>query len=132
MVTVAIIGILASIALPSYQQYVKRGRIADALATLGPMQAKLEQLFLDNRSYATACGTNALALKPPDTRYFVYTCPTLESTSYKVTATGQGPMIGFAYSLSLAGGVVSKSTDSVPAGWTKTGSCWVTKEDGSC
>jgi len=135
MITVAIIGILAAVAIPSYQDYVRRGRIADAVGALAPMQARMEQYFLDNRTYVGACAANTLAALPADTANFTYTCPagSLTANTYTVTATGRAGMAGFVYSLTLAGGVVSRTTDGLPAEWSGNGSqCWVSKRDGSC
>lgn len=38
IITVAIVGILASIAIPSYQNYVARAQTAEALALLGALK----------------------------------------------------------------------------------------------
>src|SRR4249920_1558042 len=54
MVTVVIVGILAAIALPSYSDYVQRGKISEAVANLSDMRTRLEQFYLDNRAYPAA------------------------------------------------------------------------------
>ena len=54
MITVAIIGILATIALPNYSEYILRGQIVDATNGLAAMQANMERHFQDNRTYATS------------------------------------------------------------------------------
>lgn len=51
MITVAIIGILASIAYPSYQSYVAKATRADALAALVKVANLQEQYYLDNKTY---------------------------------------------------------------------------------
>ncbi|MCG7533796.1 type IV pilin protein [Pseudoalteromonas sp. OOF1S-7] len=56
MITIAILGILASIAYPSYAEYVRRAARAEAAATLLDAANKQEQYFVDNRQY-----TNSLA-----------------------------------------------------------------------
>lgn len=43
MITVAIIGILAAIALPAYQDYLIRGRIIEGLDLVIPAKAEVEQ-----------------------------------------------------------------------------------------
>jgi type IV pilus assembly protein PilE len=50
MIVIAIIAILAGVAMPSYVDYLRRGRIPDATATLSTLQVKMEQWFQDNRS----------------------------------------------------------------------------------
>ena len=133
MITVAIIGILAAVAVPGYQDYVRRGRIADAVGALSPMQARMEQYFLDNRTYVGACVAGTLAPRPPDTANFRYACNP-QANAYTVTATGQGGMAGIDYNLVVAGGVVTRTTTiAVTAGWSGNGAqCWVSKRDGSC
>jgi type IV pilus assembly protein PilE len=54
MVTVAIIGILASIAVPSYQNSVKKSRRADAQAALASFANAMERHFTNNTTYAGA------------------------------------------------------------------------------
>jgi type IV pilus assembly protein PilE len=53
MVTVAIIGILASIALPSYQDYVRKSRRADAQAFMYEVASRQQHYLVDRRMYAT-------------------------------------------------------------------------------
>ncbi len=51
MITVVIIGILAAIAFPSYQQYIQAGRRTDAQTALLKIAAMQEQYFMDNKTY---------------------------------------------------------------------------------
>ncbi|MCL1044076.1 prepilin-type N-terminal cleavage/methylation domain-containing protein [Shewanella electrodiphila] len=53
MITVVIIGILASIAYPSYTGFIAKGARADGLAGLMAVANRQEQYYLDNRSYTT-------------------------------------------------------------------------------
>ncbi|NOT14318.1 MAG: type IV pilin protein [Methylotenera sp.] len=82
MIVVAIIGILAGIALPAYQDYVKRGKAAEATAGLADMRVKMEQFYQDNRTYA---GAPCVA---PDDRYFTFACVS-DANTYTITATGR-------------------------------------------
>lgn len=59
MVAVAIIGILASIALPSYQQYVIRGNRAAAQAEMMDIASRQQQFMLADREYADLSKLNA-------------------------------------------------------------------------
>jgi type IV pilus assembly protein PilE len=52
MVVVAIVGILASIALPSYRQYIVRGSRVAAQAELLQLANVQEKIFLNSNSYA--------------------------------------------------------------------------------
>lgn len=53
MVTVAIIGILAAIAYPSYIQYIIRGNRAAAQAQMMDIANRQQQFLLANRAYAS-------------------------------------------------------------------------------
>lgn len=54
MIVVAIIGILAAIAYPSYQQYVLRANRAEAQAVLTETAQFMERYFTTNGTYAGA------------------------------------------------------------------------------
>lgn len=53
MITVAIIGILAAVALPSYTQYIIRSNRADAQTQMMDIANREQQFLLANRAYAT-------------------------------------------------------------------------------
>ena len=130
MITVAIIAILAAIAIPSYSEYVRRGRITEAIGALSGMRVKMEQFFQDNRAYVGACAGGTVAPKPTDSTNFVFTCPTLGATTYTITATGQGGLAGYAYSINQDN--TRSSVMTAPSTWTGNATCWVLKKDGSC
>lgn len=52
MITVAIVAILAAVALPSYNEYVRRGHRAEAKNTLQAIAQRLEQNYTLSGSYA--------------------------------------------------------------------------------
>ena len=56
MIVVAIIGILAAIAYPSYDEYVKRGNRTEGQAFLSDVAARQERYFSQNNKYITAVG----------------------------------------------------------------------------
>ena len=61
MIVVAILGVLAAIALPSYQESVKKGRRTDAMAALQGLAQAME------RHYTTTGGYTDAATGPADT-----------------------------------------------------------------
>ncbi|RRV12656.1 type IV pilin protein [Pseudomonas saudiphocaensis] len=54
MIVVAIIGILAAIAYPSYDEYVKRGNRAEGMAQLNDIAARQERYYSQTHTYVTA------------------------------------------------------------------------------
>lgn len=131
MITVAIAAILAAVAVPSYRDYVLRGRISQAMSNLASMRVKLEQFYQDNRTYDGGCAAGALA-EPPPSDDFAYTCEGLSTTAFIVKAAGlpAGPMAGFAYTLDHTN---AKQTTSLPSGWgVVPADCWITKKGGAC
>mgnify|MGYP001458596057 FL=1 len=132
MIVIAVIGIIAAIALPNYNEYVVRSKITEGLAGLSQMTTKLEQYFQDNRSYVGACAAGTVAPLPPGTNNFAYTCPTLNATTYIVLATGVNQMAGFTYTIAPNN---VQSTTGVGAGWSAAGlpkTCWVKNKSGGC
>jgi type IV pilus assembly protein PilA len=64
MTVMAIIGVLASIALPAYQSYSIRAQIAEGLGLTGPLTLALAAYRNDNGTYPS--DNAAAALQPPD------------------------------------------------------------------
>ena len=137
MITIVIIGILASIAIPNYSDYVTRSRIPEATAGLGDIRVRMEQFFQDRRSYPTGgCITTApaatdLKLQVSAGDKFSFSC-TATATTYTVTATGAGPMAGFVYTIDQFNSRTTTITS--VAGWSahSPNNCWVTKKGGYC
>lgn len=58
MITVAIIGILAAIALPAYSEYIARGKRAEARAEILKAEGWLERFNTENNVYTSNPPTN--------------------------------------------------------------------------
>ena len=132
LVALALVGVLAALAVPAYGTYAARSRVIDAVMRLSDQRAKMEQFFLDHRTYVDgtgACGAT-LPAAVPSVDAFVLTCAATTST-YVVTATGQAAagMTGFTLSIDETG---ARATASVPVGWRRTADCWTGRPDGSC
>jgi type IV pilus assembly protein PilE len=131
LTAVTIVGILASLAVPSYAVYVARSRILDAVMRLSDHRAKMEQYFLDRRSYVDGAGNCGVALPAAaDGDAFDVACVATSAT-YRITAAGRagGVMAGFAYAVDETG---ARTTLAVPAGWSLAADCWTARPDGSC
>jgi type IV pilus assembly protein PilE len=134
MITVAIVGILAAIALPSYDYFVTRSRIIEATNALGDYRNRMEKYFLDHRTYLDAGGACAMASDmttvynvQPD-HHFAMSCPASTAVTYTLQATGSGPMTNFTYTVDETN---AKATTATSWGATSA-NCWVIKKDGTC
>lgn len=127
MIVVAIVALLASIALPSYSNYINRGKIADAIAGLPEFSIKMEQYFQDNRNYGTANASCPVTISP--SKYFTFTCTVgsaTPTTTYIVTASSVIGALGaatgdYTYTLNQAN---TKATIKYK-GATVSKSCWL-------
>ena len=94
MITVAIVGILASIAYPSYQGSVMKSRRADATGALLGLANAMERHFTETNSYLGAADINGVptifsATSPVDggTAYYNLTIdPATTASSYTLNA----------------------------------------------
>ncbi|HWQ37015.1 MAG TPA: type IV pilin protein [Burkholderiales bacterium] len=132
MIAVGIVAILAAIALPSYQQYVARGKLAEATAALAGQRVKMEQYYQDNRTYTGACAAGTVAPLPTG-EHFDYACNIpVGGQSYTITATAKvnSGVDGFQFSIDQSN---TRRTVAVPAGWQlPAGNCWVQRKNGTC
>lgn len=119
MITFAIIAILVTIAIPAYSDYVKRARIIEATAALSDTSIKLDQFFLDNRTYV------GYGNCPSDTTTVDYTCA-LSSNGFALSADGVGEMAGFDYGLN------EQNVKSSTTAWGDNPTCWVRAKGGKC
>jgi type IV pilus assembly protein PilE len=131
LMVVAILGILVAVALPSYQEYVLRGKITEATSTLSDLRLRAEKFYGDNRTYV---GFNQAT---PGTRYFTYACDdgaggAVAQNAFRCTATGVASegMSGFEYTVNQAN--VRSSTFTSRPGWNNSTTCWVSKKGESC
>jgi type IV pilus assembly protein PilE len=92
MIAIAIIGILASIAIPSYSQYIIKTRRVDAQSELIQEAQAMERYFTANGRYTTTaggttCGVSTSLNTNVDTYYTISrTCPST-GTTFTLTAT---------------------------------------------
>ena len=105
MITVVIIGILASIAYPAYQNSVTQSRRADAQGALMQLNNAMERVFTQNNTYmplvagvATAPTLGTGAATPPHifanqapldgaTKYYTLSIPNIAANTFTLRAT---------------------------------------------
>lgn len=130
MIVVAIIGIIASVAVPAYQDYIAKGKIAEATSGLANIRIGMEQHFQDNRSYEgyvdEDCILDSTGNSAVDAQNFTFSCAS-DANTYTITATGNASKAMDGYSYDINQNNVKNSV--VPGG---SGACWITKKGGSC
>ena len=112
MIVVAIIGILAAIAIPQYQNYVMRAKWSDVMSSAQSIQTAVAECTQQNGGDGSSCVTNTeLGLSAVPT--------TMGNTAAKFTLTGTAPTSG------STGGTIVMTFDgsAIPA----LGGCKVTE-----
>lgn len=137
MVTVALVAVLARLALPTYQSYVLRGKVSQAFSQLASWSIGMQQVYQDNRSYASGGATTCLssgagAAPSTNTGDFSYSCSNMAATTFTLTATGKSgtSVAGYTYTVDQNGA----RTTATPSGATfpSSTSCWVASSSGAC
>lgn len=129
MIAVAIMGILASIAVPAYTDYAKSGNSTEATANLANCRVQAEQYYQDNMTYENfTVGTAATDdCRISDAKYFTYTT-TADANTYTLNATGKSSegMGDFEFTINQNNAKTSKFNGTVGT------TCWLTSKEGSC
>jgi type IV pilus assembly protein PilE len=144
MIALVVLAILATIAYPTYTEFVMRSRIIDATSQLNDFRTRMEQFFQDNRTYD---GGGACGIAPQMPVYdatqdnFAFVCalnPGATMPGYTITATGNASkgLSGFTYALTVAPntGALTRSTPGVHPGWSlpSPNTCWAVRKSGKC
>lgn len=142
MIVLAIVGILAGIAIPAYNDYLIRSRITHATSGLATKRTLMEQFFQDNHVYFQAAGANPVtdpeissptcATDNASSKFFTFSCVAAANT-YTLTATGQGSMAPFVFTVNQANAKTTTVTGG-PSGWIahSPNNCWVIGKGGAC
>lgn len=107
MIVVAIIGILAAVAIPAYQNYVKRAAYTDVVSQMSPFKLAVEEAF-----------QNGVALDAMD-------AATNAGTATNIPATPTTSTTGVFNSLAVADGVIT-ATPNATKGIATTDTCVLT------
>ncbi len=94
MIVLAIIAIIATFAVPSYFDQIRKAKRSDALAMLMQIQLKEESWRSDNQSYITGIrvtdGTPNLGVDTSSVTTYVFSIPSANSNTYTISAVAQG------------------------------------------
>lgn len=90
MIVVAIVGILAAIAIPAYQDYIKRSKVSEIAATMGACKTSVTEFFQATNNLPTnadqgGCTTGAQSQ---------YVANLTVANTGAITATGSATLLG--------------------------------------
>ncbi|MFN7098019.1 MAG: prepilin-type N-terminal cleavage/methylation domain-containing protein [Gammaproteobacteria bacterium] len=113
MITIAIVGILAAIAIPSYIGYTNRARFSEVVTAAASLKSAVAACAQANAGTLTSCDGGAQGIPTPVAGGNV---ATLTVTDGVINATGSAAVGGSTYILTptYTNGVVT---------WTVTGTC---------
>lgn len=123
MIVVAIIGILASIALPAYREYVFASRRVDAKNALAELKMKQEKYRGNNATYADSLDDLDISANSPQGFYTIeIDADSVSATDYTATATVNASSAQSDDSAKCPSLVVTKA--GFVAGEGSAASCW--------
>ena len=109
MIVVAIIGILAAIAIPSYQDYQKKAKVSEMLTAMSPAKASVSEYLLSN-NITTGASMLAITAGPAGVRDTTTAniAQIVWTQNTGIVASGAGDLSGLRITLSptVAGGGV--------------------------
>lgn len=126
MIAVAVVAILASVALPSYTEYVRRSRIIEATNELSTLRVRMEQYFQDNRNY----GDDGCGIAAASTESFDISCTT-DGGGFLATASGKSgaSMDGYEFTIDQDN---RRQTTAFPGTSGLPLDCWIDRKGAAC
>jgi type IV pilus assembly protein PilA len=97
MIVVAIIGILAAVALPAYQDYTVKAKVANAISSVGSLKTAVALCAQEAGGVLTNCNTTAAAA--------VTGIPVFTATKEVASATVAAGVISVTFGTSIGTGV---------------------------
>jgi len=123
MVSVGIVAILASVAIPSYISFTRNGSVSEALATLMNLSTRMEKRFVDVGNY----GNDGCGITQATTSNYAFSCE-LDGINYTWTATSVSDGGDYVYTINQDGVRATTKFE----GSTATDNCWVLNNSGGC
>ena len=86
MIVVAIIGILAAVAVPAYQDYIARTQVIEAVELMGAVKTPVAEFYADTGAWPTSSEFLQI-ITTTSGKYVATLVPTTSASSFQVTAT---------------------------------------------
>ena len=121
MIVVAIIGILAAIAIPQYQDYVTRSKWQENIVTIAPVKLAIAQCLQENAGALSSCDTAAdIGITTLPTPKFATGAVTITADTAAISMTGTAEVGGFTLT-------AAPTVNETNVSWTYGGTCTKTK-----
>lgn len=119
MIVVAVLGIIAAIALPAYNDHVRAGRRGEAMRGVSEVQLAMERWRAECPTYATnnACPGTYPSVATVASDFYTFAISGQTASAYTVTATPAGKQAG-----DSCGNLVGNNTDKQKPAWSGSGS----------
>lgn len=128
MIAIVVVAILASLALPSYNNIISKGRRADAQAALMSFGQAMERHYTDTGSYAGAAGTVGTPTNTGSPWVFYTKSPHSSSVEFYNLTIEVGTAVAYTLKATPANGQAGDGRLDM----THTGArCWYEDYDGS-
>ena len=124
LIVVAIIGILAAIAVPSYQTYTKKAKFSEVVSSVAPYKLAVEACFQDQGDF-TKCGNKANGVPDvtaADAGFVLKNSGAVDTAKFTITMTAAktGPFDGTeTFVLTGTDGAGKAPAVGTPIVWTK-------------
>jgi type IV pilus assembly protein PilA len=117
MIVVAIIGILAAVAIPQYQDYVTRAKWQENVITIAPIKTAIAQCLQENAGVLASCDSAAkVGITTLPTPKFATGAVTITTATAAIAMTGTAEVGG----LTLT---ASPTVNETNVSWTYSGTC---------
>ncbi|WP_207384282.1 type IV pilin protein [Legionella yabuuchiae] len=95
LVVMIVVGILVSVAYPSYREYINRAHRADGQSALLNLASRMERYYSERHTYQTAtigtgAATDVLSSATSPEGWYVLSIPTATATTFTLRATPTG------------------------------------------
>lgn len=119
LIVIVIVGILASIAYPSYLAWVLKAHRSDSMATLSLDQVILERCYAQTFAYNQACAALPAFPQMSPQGYYTITLSNKTATTYTLTATAIGKQALDVNCATMSLDQAGTKTATQPACWTR-------------